>query len=460
MHKSGELRGLCIMLERLNTGRLSIKKRIIGTIACLIIYRLLSHVPLPFIRAEYTMNTNQNSALGLFNLITGGNMFRMTVASLGVSPYITASIFVQLLGVLVPSVQNLQKSGFVGQRKLKRLTVIISMFTSLPNALMLTNQYRLSGALTTDAWYAFVIQVGLLICCGMFLSYMGMYIDDHFFGNGLSLILITGIVSSLPSELGGAFASLNEGKTLFGQIISDVMFVVLVGALILFVCWMLSCGVNLPLAGSQKAVDENDLINVQNVLPLKMLSTSVMPVIFASSVLSIPTLLFYTSAGRDSWVALFDINRWFVAESWWSSFGILIYFMLIFMFSRYSQLVELNESEIARSLHESGFVICGVSPGRETEACLKLWMGKLNKMGSLGLCVVAVIPIIVSRIFNIPSISLLGTSLILLIHVIKDTWWAYRIEKHGQSYLKLLPILDSRRKGEAFCLLEKARLNG
>lgn len=448
------------MSQGFNAGRMPIKKRIVGTILCLIIYRLLSYIPLPFIRTEYVMNTDQNATWGLFNLITGGNMFRMTVGSLGVSPYITASILVQFIGVLIPSVHELQKSGFVGQKKVKRLTVVFSIFTAFPNALMLTTQYKTNGALTTDVWYATVIQMVLLISCGVFLSYMGMYIDDHLFGNGLSLILVTGIVSSLPSELGSAFISLNDGKTLFGQVISDVMFVLLIGALMLFVCWMLDCGVNLPLAGSQKAIDENDSLAVQNVLPLRMLSTSVMPVIFASSFLSIPNLLFYSSDGGQSWVDLFNMNKWFTSDPWWASFGVIIYFGFIFIFARYSQMIELNEVEIADNLHKAGFVIRGVSPGRETEAFLKLWMGKLNKFGSLGLCAVAIIPVVVSRIFNIPSVSLLGTSLILLIHVIKDTWWSYRVEQHGQEYLKLLPVLCSRRKGEAFCLLEKARLNG
>ena len=443
-----------------NVGRFSFKKRVVLTIVCLIVYRLLSYIPLPFIRSDFVLASSQNTSFQLFNLVTGGNMFRMSIASLGVSPYITASIFLRLMSVLIPSVAELQKSGYVGQHKLHRLTVIFSAVTSLPHALLLTSQYRMRGALTEDTWYALVIQLVLLIGTGALLSYMGTYISEHLFGDGLSLILVTGILASLPSELGSAFTALNEGKTVFGQIISDTMFILIVGALIFFVCWMLYCGVNLPLVGSQKAVDDNDLINVQNVLPLRMLSTSVMPVIFASSLLSIPSLLFYSSGDGYSWTMLFDMNKWFIGDPWWASFGVCIYFILICFFGRYSQMLELNEFEMSEALRTCGFVIRGVGPGRETEVFLKLWMGKLNKYGSIGLCIVAVLPIVIGRIFHIPSISLLGTSLILIIHIIKDMCWRYEVERHGETYLKLLPVLQNARKGEAFCLLEKARLNG
>lgn len=445
------------MSSGIGYSRLSLKKKILGTCLCLLLYRLLSYVPLPFIERTAVLDTNQTSALGLFNLMTGGNMFQMSIGSLGVAPYITASIFVQMLAVLIPSVYSLQKTGFVGHQKLHRLTVLVSCFTSLPNTLFLLNQYKTWGVLTSDAWYVPVIQGGLLILTGMFFSYMGMYIEEHFFGSGLSLILITGIVSSLPQEIGSAYTALNEGKTVVGQILSDTMFVILIGALALFVCWMLSCGMNLPLIGSQKITDDEYLLDIQNVLPLRMLSTSVMPVIFASSILGLPAVLF-ASEDPNSWICMFNMNRWFTADPWWASCGVLVYFLLIFMFGRYAQMVELNEVEIAESLRKSGFVIQGVGPGRETEVYLKVCMNKLNKMGSAGLCLVAVVPVVISRMFNVPSISLLGTSLILIIHVMSDLLRSYQVERRGQAYVKLLSVFSAHRKGEAFCLLEKARL--
>ena len=438
--------------------RLSLNKRIAGTIVCLCIYRLLACIPLPFIRPEVINGTDQSGTLALFNLMTGGSMFKMTIGALGVSPYITASIFIHLLGVMLPSLQNLQKSGFVGRRKIQQMTVVLSIITSLPTGLMLLQQYRAVGAVSSDEWYVSVIQLVLLIANGVLLSYMGMYIDDHLFGNGLSLILVTGIVSGLPTELWSAFSALNEGKTVGGQILSDSMFVLLILGLMLFMCWMLECGINLPLVGSQKFVDDEESKMIRNVLPLRMLTTNVMPIILASSIFSLPLMWFQTDGA--SWVDLFNMTKWFTGETWWATFGIFIYFGLICLFGRYSQLIDLNEVEISETLRKAGFVIRGLSPGRETEAFLKMWMAKLNRSGSLGLCAVALAPVVVSKLFNIPSMSLLGTSLILIINIVRDTWTNYKIECHGREYTQLLPILESRRKGDAFCLLEKARLNG
>ena len=447
------------MLQNSGVHRWSLKKRVTGTIICLCIYRLLACIPLPFIRMDVVTGMDQNNTLALFNLMTGGSMFKMTIGALGVSPYITASIFIHLMSVMSPSLQNLQKSGFIGRRRIQRMTVALSILTSLPTGLMLLQQYQAVGAVSSHEWYVSVVQLGLLIANGVLLSYMGMYIDDHLFGNGLSLILVTGIVSGLPTELGSAFAALNEGKTVVGQIMSDSMFVLLVLGLMLFMCWMLECGVNLPLVGSQKFIDDDEANMIQNVLPLRMLTTNVMPIILASSIFSLPLMLFQTS-GEASWVYLFDMTKWFSAQTWWASFGVIIYFALICLFGRYAQLIDLNEVEMSETLRKSGFIIRGLSPGRETESFLKMWMGKLNRFGSIGLCVVALAPIVVGRLFNIPSISLLGTSLILIINIIRDTWNNYKIERHGLEYTQLLPILESKRKGDAFCLLEKARLNG
>ena len=437
----------------------SLKKRVIGTLLCLCIYRLLACIPLPFIRADVITGADHSEALALFNLMTGGSMFKMTIGALGVSPYITASIFIHLMSVLIPSLQNLQKSGFVGRRKVQQMTVILSIFTSLPTGLMLLRQYRAVGAVSSEEWYVPVTQLALLIANGVLLSYMGMHIDEHLFGNGLSLILVTGIVSSLPTEFGSAFAALNEGKTLAGQILSDSMFVLLVLGLMLFMCWMLECGINLPLVGSQKFIDDDEANMIQNVLPLRMLTTNIMPVILASSIFSLP-LVFFPASTNASWVYLFDMTKWFSAETWWASVGVIVYFGLICVFGRYSQLIDLNEVEMSETLRKSGFIIRGLTPGRETESFLKMWMGKMNRFGSIGLCVVALSPIVVSKLFHIPSISLLGTSLILIISIIRDTWQNYKIECHGLEYVELLPILESKRKGDAFCLLEKARLNG
>lgn len=445
------------MSESLGVTRLSLKKRIIGTIVCILLYRLLANIPLPFVDMQLLAESSTNSSLNLLSLVVGGNMSKATFGALGVLPYITASILVQLVGIMIPSIHELQKSGFVGQQKIKKLTVYLSFLTAVPNALILHTRYQGSQVLLSDAWYVLAIHVVLLMATSGFLSLMGMYIDDHFFGNGMSLILVSGIVAVLPSEFTSAFAVLNEGKTIGGQILSDSMFVMLIVMLMIFVCWLLECHVDLPLVGSQKAVDEDALLMVRNVLPLRVLSTSVMPVVFASSMFSLP--LSFAQSADYPWLSLFDMSKWFTLETWWASFGSVIYFCMICLFSRYAQMVELNETEIADNLRKAGFVIQGVGPGRETELLLRIWMRKLNKMGSVGLAVVSILPVLLSHLFGLPSISLLGTSLILLIHVMRDLLLMYRVEFRGQTYLKLLPILVSHRKGEAFCLLEKVRLN-
>ena len=440
----------------------SLPLRIFGTIMCIVLYRAMSSVPLPYVNGEYIRNMfGSDSSLGMLNLLTGGNLSQMSIAALGISPYITASIFLQLASVLIPSLAALQKDGFVGQKKFQQVTVILSCFIAVFSGAMLIINYRSAGLLISQEWYATVIPICFLVGSSTLLSLLGKLIDDHLFGNGISLFLLAGIVCNLPSSLSSSITTVRSIGAVSGhEYLSLGLFIALLLVMFVFTCWMYACELRLPLMYSHKAVTNMDIVEDSSVLPLKMLSSSVMPVIFASSVLAFPSLV-QLFLGKQ-WVILriFNTQSWLKVDDPFASIGIVIYFGLIFFFSRYSQTLNVNEVEVSDNLRKSGCVIKGVAQGRETELYLKDKFSKLNTMGSFCLCLVSFLPILFSNVFGIGSIALLGTSLILIVSIVQDTWYNWKVEHKGQSYLACVPVLSTTRRNRDsdFCLLERAEV--
>ena len=440
----------------------SLPLRIFGTIMCIVLYRMLSSIPLPYVNGDYIRDLfGSDSSLGMLNLLTGGNLAQMSIAALGISPYITASIFLQLASVLVPGLAALQKDGFVGQKKFQQITVILSCFIAVFSGSMLVLNYRSAGLLISQEWYVAVIPICFLVASSTLLSLLGKIIDDHLFGNGISLFLLAGIVCNLPSSLSSSITTVREiGADSIGEYPAVGLFIVLLMVMFMFTCWMYACELRVPLMYSHKAVTKMDIVEDSSVLPLKMLSSSVMPVIFASSVLAFPSLVQLFLGKQWSVLRIFNTSNWLKADDPFASIGIIIYFGLIFFFSRYSQSLNVNEVEVSENLRKSGCVIQGVAQGRETELYLKDQFSKLNRMGSICLCLVSFLPILFSNVFHIGSIALIGTSLILLVSIVQDTWYNWKVEHKGQSYLACVPTLNSSRRNRDFdfCLLEKAEV--
>ena len=432
--------------------RLTLPQQMAGTLLCLLVYRLLSCVPLPFMNtAMIEILMGAGGSMGLLNVLTGGNLSRMSIAALGVSPYITASIFVQLFGIIIPPVAAMQRDGAVGRKKIKRLTVVLSGIFAVLTAAGMMCGYWQAGLLTVGAWYGAVVPGALMVAASLLVTWMGQLIDDKFFGNGVSLLLLAGIVSTLPGELWLI------GKSVWTayQAVGVAVFAVVLFVLFMFVYFMLRSERVYQVSYMTK-ISGAPLPKEDSVLSLKLLSSSVMPVIFASSVLAVPAVVQAIVGHEIEWMKIFQTNYWLRPEIPWASAGIPIYLGLIFFFTRYSQSMSMNEIEMADALRKSGCVIEGVAPGLETELFLRKEMAQLNRLGALMLSLVAFLPIVGGQLFYLPSVSVFGTSMILIVSVVMDAWYVFRVEYKSLRYTRCQKKMIEGQQGKnQFVLLDQ-----
>lgn len=405
------------------------------SVLILVVYRLLSHIPLPFVNADYiSAMVDSNGSLGLLNTFTGGNLSKMSVVALGITPYITASIVLQLLGVVFPKLAALQKEGSTGQKKMKQLTIGLAVVLGAIQSICMFIGYGKQGMLSSYTWYTVLIPSLIMIVFVFFLSFAGQYMTDHFFGNGISLILVTGILCSYLSDGQMLYEVLCSGKKLPVQVLYSLVALMVVVLLFGFTVWLNYCEKKIHVTYSGKMGTSGRTTSQESIIPLKLLGGSVVPIIFASTLLTIPSFI-QSFMGVD-WKVLhiFDINKWLSIEEPWASLGLLFYFAMILIFSAYYQSLNMNEKELAVSLKKAGGVIAGVRPGRPTELYLKRQMKYLTLLGGLGLCVIAVIPVILTVAFGLGNLSFLGTSIIIVVSVIMETRLKFQAEQKGKFY--------------------------
>lgn len=416
----------------------SLGSKIRWTLFILLLYRVLSHVPLPFVDNTYVKDMlDLSGSLGIFNTLTGGNLSNMSVVALGITPYITASIVLQLMGVLIPSIAEMQKDGSTGRKQLNRITTVMAVVLGLLQSVFMMIGYGKNGLLSTYTWYT-VLVCACIMTLGVFvLSWFGNLIQEHFFGNGVSLILTIGILCSYLDD-GETFAKAlkitdQEVLTVFAVIAGFLCIVFLFG----FAAWLNYCEKRIKVTYSAKlALNQSEQAERVSIIPLKLIGGSVVPVIFASTILALPSLIQSFTGTDIIWLRVFNTNYWFSEEVPWASVGMFLYFGMIIWFSYYYQTLNMNEPEIADNIRKHGGVIAGVRPGIDTENYLRDEMHTLTFLGGVGMCLVAFVPIAANAFFDIPSLSFLGTSIIIIVSSVFEVCGKYKAEKRGLKYVK------------------------
>ena len=273
---------------------------------------------------------------------------------------------------------------------------------------------------------------------GVFLlSWSGQIISERFFGNGISLILATGILASYLSDVGLVYEVVAYGKSIPVIIVECIVVVLVVTALFAFTYWLTVCEKRIAVTYSRRVAGNGGMMSGQrSVIPLKMVAGSVVPIIFASSIITLPSLIqTLTKTGyKIFWI--FNSSYWFDKTRPWASIGVIIYCLLIIGFSYYYNQLNLNEVEIANNLRKHGGYINGIRPGKPTELYLKSQLKYLTLLGALGLCVIALVPNIVTSLWNISKLSFLGTSIIITVSVINETKEAFLSERLGGAYMQ------------------------
>lgn len=412
----------------------TLKQKITGSLLCLLLYRFLSFVPLPFVNPDYIQAMiGANGSLGLLNVLSGGSLGNMSLMALGIGPWITASIVLQLIGVAFPSFGELNKDAD-GKKTYKKLTFIAAVTFALAESVGLMIGYGRQGFLTEYAWYT-VLTPSLLMMAGTgILSLMGWYMDEKLFGNGTSLILTTGILCSYVSDAVSVGMVLINGKSIPVGVLLCILALIALFVLFLYTVFVSSCEKRIPVVYAKQAAGGN--MKNTTTIPLKLLSGGVVPVIFASSIVTFPALIGSAIGSHAQWLNVFNTSYWLNAQYPWASIGFVLYIALIIGFGYFCQVMYVNPMELADNLKKNGGTVPGVRPGKPTSDYIISQAKWLTALGGIFLSVIAAVPMAASGTLGVGNLSFLGTSILITVSTIHDTWNAWKTANMSKSYEK------------------------
>ena len=406
----------------------TIRSRILFTFFAFLIYRFGSLLTVPGINAKAMSSIAQSGLVPILDTVSGGGLANYSVFALGVSPYITAQIVIQLLQMdIVPVFVEWSKQGEVGRRKLNNVTRILTIFLAFLQSVAITGGFNALSSLNNNGQklvktptVGTFIEIGFILTAGtMFLTWLGEQITDKGLGNGVSMIIAGGIISRLPNGIMGLYHQYIVGASK-GRLALNIFIILLIVIAVIiittFVTYVQQANYKFPIQFTRRATGTGD----NSFLPLKINVSGVIPVIFASSFIVTPqTILtaFRNSHGQDTWFKVLDSI--FNLQSNW---GVTIYTVLIVLFTFFYAFVQVNPEKVAENLTKQGSYIPGVRPGEETENYLSKLLIRLSTVGSVFLGLISLIPLLASNIWNLPqSIGLGGTSLLIVVGVALET---------------------------------------
>lgn len=388
-----------------------LRKKILYTLFMLFIFRVGALIPVPGVDASVMASLVEGSdLLSLYNMLVGGAFSSFTLFALGVSPYITASIIVQLLSFddVVPHFSELSKSGEVGRKILNRYTKIITVLLATIQAIGITLGF-VASTLKDRTPLSITLVVLTLVASSMFLIWVGEKITEKGIGNGTSLIIFFGIISRLPSEIAGLVEGVKDGS-INPWVLSIVLFIsflVIVGVV------FIQEGIRkIPVQYSTKVIGRKTYGGQESHIPLKINQSGVMPVIFASSILALPqTISLFLSADVQNFV-----HKYFSPTGEYFWIYLLFEVVLIVCFAYFYTMISFNTKEIADNLKNAGGFINGVRPGKPTQDYLENISSRLTLAGAVFLSVIVVIPSVISNYTSI-HLTLTGTSILIVVGV-------------------------------------------
>ena len=431
-----------------------LKRRILFTAAVLIAYRIGGHVPLPGVNAAALVNYFKSTAsglMGLYDLFAGGAFSRATVFALGIMPYISASIIIQLLGAVVPYFQKLQKEGEQGRKKITQLTrygtVAISALQAFGVSIFLESLNSSSAAVNElivpnpGFGFRFITMMGLTAGT-VLIMWLGELITERGIGNGISLIIFIGIVARFPNSIFSEFQQVAAGnRTILVEIVLWLLFIGTVAGTVLLTQGMRK----IPVQYAKRVVGRKIYGGQSTHIPLRVNTAGVMPIIFAQSILFIPQTIIQFFPNSDFMVSM---NSLF---SYDSSFYWLIYGIMIVFFTYFYTAIAFNPVDVADNMKKYGGFIPGVRPGKKTSEYIDHILTRITLPGSIFLAIIAIFPSFVAKLTNVGydfASFFGGTSLLIVVGVALDTLQqveSHLLMRHYDGFLKSGKIRGRRR---------------
>lgn len=408
-----------------------LRKRILFTLMILAIARIGTHVVTPGIDAAALaegFKNLQGTLFGLYDLFAGGAFSKAAVFGLGIMPYISASIIIQLLGSVIPFFQKLQKEGEEGRKKIMQYTrygtLLISAMQAYGVSIFLQSIQLPDARLAVpDPGFAFQLMTMISMTAGtMLLMWLGEQIDDRGIGNGISLIIFIGIISRLPQALMDEFQQFSVGQR---GLLTEIFLIVLAFGIIYFVVLLTQGTRKIPVQYAKRVVGRKVYGGVNTHFPMKVNTAGVMPIIFAQAIMFVPTTMITFLPESEF---MFTLQGWFSMESWfyWIFYGLIIVF-----FTYFYTAIALNPVEVADNLKKQGGFIPGVRPGKKTSEFLDNILTRITLPASIFLAIVAIIPAMLAKWMGIPySLASFfgGTGLLIIVGVALD--FLQQVESH------------------------------
>lgn len=410
-----------------------IRLKLLFTLAMLFVIRFGSQLPVPGVdiaqfTAWFANKVKDADTSGFLSAFTGGSFENMSILALNITPYITSSIIMQLLTIAIPKLEEMQKDGEDGRKKIASITRYVTVGLSLIESTAMAIAFMNSGMLLSGNKALNVITVIATLTAGSaFLMWVGEQITEHGVGNGISIVLVINIISRIPSDIATLFEQfvLVEGKPIAVRIVAALIIIaIIVGIVVLVV--LLSDGIRkIPVQYAKKMQGRKMVGGNQSAIPLRINTAGVIPVIFASSLMSLPVVIcqFFSVNATGFWAHVLKTlssSNWVKPATPVYSIGLVIYILLVVFFAYFYTSITFNPLEVSENLKKAGGFIPGIRPGKPTADYLTKVLNYIIFIGAVGLTIVCVVPYIFNGIFG-ASVSFGGTSLIIIVSVILET---------------------------------------
>ena len=405
-----------------------IRKKLFFTFCMVIVIRLGSQLPVPGVNRNYFSKwfaQQSNDAFNFLSAFTGGSFEKMSILALSITPYITSSIIIQLLTIAIPALEEMHKDGEDGRKKITAITRYVTVGLALLESTAMTVGFGRSGLIPDINVLKGITVVVALTAGSTFLMWIGERITENGVGNGISIVLMVNILSSIPSDITGLFEMFVKGKTLAQGGLAALIIIAVILLTVVLVIVLNDAQRKIPVQYAKKMQGRKMVGGQSTFIPLKVNTAGVIPVIFASSLMSIPQIIMSFTGANPTGVpatiiGMLSQGNWFNFSKPIYSVGLILYIVLIVFFAYFYTSITFNPIEVADNMKKQGGFIPGIRPGKPTTDYLNKILGYLIFIGAAGLLIVVLIPIFFNGVFG-AQVSFGGTSIIIIVGVILET---------------------------------------
>ena len=405
------------------------RRKLLYLIWMIFVIRIGSQLPVPGVDSDFFkqwFESNTGDAFNFFDAFTGGSFTQMSIFALNITPYITSSIIIQLLTIAIPALEEMQRDGEEGRKKLTAITRYVTIGLSLFESIAMAIGFGRQGMIPNMSFLKGIVVVASLTAGSAMLMWLGERITEKGIGNGISIVLTINIVSRIPSDMSLLYENFVKGKTIAKGMLAACIIAVIILFVVVLVLILNGAERRIPVQYSRKMVGRKMMGGQSTNIPLKVNTAGVIPVIFASSIMSFPSIIAqFAGKGNGTGIGS-EILRGLSSNNWCNpsqiqySWGLIVYVVLCVFFAYFYTSITFNPLEVADNIKKQGGFIPGIRPGKPTSDYLTKILNYIIFIGAVGLVIVAVIPFFFNGVFG-ADVSFGGTSIIIIVGVILET---------------------------------------